>query len=269
MVGTAAANAIHGAQLLLAILALGVGLALQVGVNFANDYSDGVRGTDVERIGPDRLVATGKATPSAVKMAAFGSFRRRGGAGAHPGRAERILVAAWRWHRGDRRGLVLHRIRQAVRVCGLGRGQRLHLLWPGGHARHDVHAGRFRHVVGGAGVVLARAVRGGDAARQQHPGHRDGCRRGQAHARSEGGRLPRPAVLFGVRDAAAAVLGVHRVRAAVGVAHAATDPAVAATRDGDAVARGAVTRPDVPRHQRGWLPLRRDPRGGHRPLSAR
>ena len=74
LVGTAAANAIGGSQLLLSILALGVGLALQVGVNFANDYSDGVRGTDVDRIGPDRLVATGKATPSAVKMAAFGSF---------------------------------------------------------------------------------------------------------------------------------------------------------------------------------------------------
>jgi len=74
LVGTAAANAIGGSRLLLSILALGVGLALQVGVNFANDYSDGVRGTDVERIGPDRLVATGKATPSAVKRAAFGSF---------------------------------------------------------------------------------------------------------------------------------------------------------------------------------------------------
>jgi len=74
LVGTAAANAIGGAQFLLSILALGVGLALQVGVNFANDYSDGVRGTDLNRIGPDRLTSTGKATPSAVKMAAFGSF---------------------------------------------------------------------------------------------------------------------------------------------------------------------------------------------------
>lgn len=74
MVGSAAANAVGDSDWLLAMLALGVGLALQVGVNFANDYSDGVRGTDVDRIGPDRLVATGKATPSAVKGAAFGSF---------------------------------------------------------------------------------------------------------------------------------------------------------------------------------------------------
>lgn len=74
LVGTAAAAETNEASLLLALLALGVGLALQVGVNFANDYSDGVRGTDVNRIGPDRLVATGKATPSAVKGAAFGAF---------------------------------------------------------------------------------------------------------------------------------------------------------------------------------------------------
>jgi 1,4-dihydroxy-2-naphthoate octaprenyltransferase len=74
LVGTAAANALGSSSLLLAVLALGVGLALQVGVNFANDYSDGVRGTDVDRIGPDRLVATGKATPSAVRAAGVGSF---------------------------------------------------------------------------------------------------------------------------------------------------------------------------------------------------
>lgn len=55
-------------------LALIVSLALQVGVNFANDYSDGVRGTDDQRVGPMRLIASGLATPSAVKRAAFGCF---------------------------------------------------------------------------------------------------------------------------------------------------------------------------------------------------
>jgi 1,4-dihydroxy-2-naphthoate octaprenyltransferase len=54
--------------------ALVVSLALQVGVNFANDYSDGVRGTDEVRVGPVRLVASGLASPSAVKRAAFGAF---------------------------------------------------------------------------------------------------------------------------------------------------------------------------------------------------
>src|SRR6188472_975388 len=57
-----------------ALLALVVALALQVGVNYANDYSDGIRGTDSERVGPMRLVGSGTATPSAVKRAAFLAF---------------------------------------------------------------------------------------------------------------------------------------------------------------------------------------------------
>jgi len=58
----------------LALLAFGVAAALQVGVNYANDYSDGVRGTDVERVGPMRLTASGAAAPSRVKRAAFALF---------------------------------------------------------------------------------------------------------------------------------------------------------------------------------------------------
>lgn len=57
-----------------ASLALFVSLALQVGVNYSNDYSDGVRGTDDNRVGPIRLTATGLASPDAVKRAAFISF---------------------------------------------------------------------------------------------------------------------------------------------------------------------------------------------------
>jgi 1,4-dihydroxy-2-naphthoate octaprenyltransferase len=57
-----------------AALALKVGVWLQVGVNFANDYSDGVKGTDENRIGPTRLVASGLASAKAVKNAAFISF---------------------------------------------------------------------------------------------------------------------------------------------------------------------------------------------------
>ena len=57
-----------------AALALKVGLWLQIGVNFANDYSDGVKGTDENRIGPTRLVASGLASAKAVKNAAFVSF---------------------------------------------------------------------------------------------------------------------------------------------------------------------------------------------------
>ncbi len=57
-----------------AAAALVVALAVQIGTNFANDYSDGVRGTDEVRVGPVRLVASGLKAPLAVKRAAFASF---------------------------------------------------------------------------------------------------------------------------------------------------------------------------------------------------
>ncbi len=57
-----------------ALLALVVALALQIGVNYANDYSDGVRGTDERRVGPVRLVAAGVAAPRQVLRAALGCF---------------------------------------------------------------------------------------------------------------------------------------------------------------------------------------------------
>lgn len=66
------------AVLVRAALALAVALSLQIGVNYANDYSDGVRGTDDDRVGPFRLTASGAAQPGTVKAAAFGSL----GAGA-------------------------------------------------------------------------------------------------------------------------------------------------------------------------------------------
>ena len=64
-----------------ALLALVVALALQVGVNFANDYSDGVRGSDATRVGPVRLVAAGLAPARQVLLAAFGCFFVAGLAG--------------------------------------------------------------------------------------------------------------------------------------------------------------------------------------------
>ena len=59
---------------LTALLALVVSLSLQIGVNYANDYSDGIRGTDNDRIGPSRITAGGLAKPVQVKSAAFISF---------------------------------------------------------------------------------------------------------------------------------------------------------------------------------------------------
>jgi 1,4-dihydroxy-2-naphthoate octaprenyltransferase len=57
-----------------AVGALVVALAIQIGTNYANDYSDGIRGTDDTRVGPIRLTAAGLATPSAVKRAALVAF---------------------------------------------------------------------------------------------------------------------------------------------------------------------------------------------------
>lgn len=56
------------------VLALTVGIWLQIGVNFANDYSDGIKGTDDDRVGPIRLVASGLASANSVKRAALVSF---------------------------------------------------------------------------------------------------------------------------------------------------------------------------------------------------
>jgi 1,4-dihydroxy-2-naphthoate polyprenyltransferase len=70
VVGTGAAAYLDGFVWWKALLALGVALALQIGVNYANDYSDGIRGTDENRVGPLRLVGSKVATPAQVKTAA-------------------------------------------------------------------------------------------------------------------------------------------------------------------------------------------------------
>ena len=98
IVGTAAAAAnrdveegTKGANLGLALLALIVSCCLQVGVNYANDYSDGIRGTDEERVGPVRLVGQRLADPANVKLMAFTFF----GIGAFVGFALVALSQAW------------------------------------------------------------------------------------------------------------------------------------------------------------------------------
>jgi 1,4-dihydroxy-2-naphthoate octaprenyltransferase len=81
LVGTAAAagmngdaNSLKGLVIWRFVAALVVSLALQIGVNYANDYSDGVRGTDADRVGPMRLTGSGRKKPGSVKRAAFLSF---------------------------------------------------------------------------------------------------------------------------------------------------------------------------------------------------
>ena len=90
LVGTGAAAYLDGFVWWKALLALGVALTLQIGVNYANDYSDGIRGTDENRVGPLRLVGSKVATPGQVKTAAFICF----GVGAVLGI---ILCATTNW----------------------------------------------------------------------------------------------------------------------------------------------------------------------------
>ena len=89
--GTGAAAALQAADLPRAGLALLVSLALQLAVNYANDYSDGIRGTDDERVGPFRLTGSGAAAPAAVRNAAFACF----GLAAAAGLALVALSGAW------------------------------------------------------------------------------------------------------------------------------------------------------------------------------
>lgn len=74
LVGTAVAHAAGQTVAWRALAALVVSLGIQVGTNYANDYSDGMRGTDEARVGPVRLVAGGLASPVSVKRAAIASF---------------------------------------------------------------------------------------------------------------------------------------------------------------------------------------------------
>jgi 1,4-dihydroxy-2-naphthoate polyprenyltransferase len=81
VVGTGAAAALGGFRLVPALLALLVALALQVAVNYANDHSDGRRGTDADRVGPMRLVGSGAASARSVLVAALLAFAVAGVAG--------------------------------------------------------------------------------------------------------------------------------------------------------------------------------------------
>ncbi len=74
LVGTAIGISDAELNLITAVLAAIVGLSLQIAVNYANDYSDGIKGSDAVRTGPTRLVASGLATAAEVKRAALAAF---------------------------------------------------------------------------------------------------------------------------------------------------------------------------------------------------
>ena len=126
-------------------LALVVSLALQVGVNYANDYSDGVRGTD--DAGSDRCASSPPGWPRrrAVKRAAFIALRRRcrrrAGRSPRPRRGGSSLVGA----ASIARGLVLHRWPSALRLRRARRAVRLRVLRARRDGRHDLRRRRAPH----------------------------------------------------------------------------------------------------------------------------
>jgi 1,4-dihydroxy-2-naphthoate octaprenyltransferase len=89
--GSAAAQALHSFDPVRALLALLVALLLQIGVNYANDYSDGIRGIDDDRVGPLRLTGSGAAAPGQVRAAALLCF----GLAALAGAALVVLSRQW------------------------------------------------------------------------------------------------------------------------------------------------------------------------------
>ena len=91
LAGTGVAAYVDGVVWWKALLALVVSLALQVAVNYANDYSDGIRGTDDDRVGPMRLVGSGAAAPAAVRRSALLAF----GVAAAAGLALALTTSWW------------------------------------------------------------------------------------------------------------------------------------------------------------------------------
>ena len=135
LVGTGAAIAVGaGFHWVLALCCLVVAVSLQIAVNFANDYSDGVRGTDDHRVGPTRLTASGRVAPRAVLIAALIFF----GIAAVTGLAIVIRTQFWwlaepvreRWSRKITAYFVTGIIADivfAVLAFGLGRTVRIFL----------------------------------------------------------------------------------------------------------------------------------------------
>ena len=197
-----------------------VALALQVGVNYANDYSDGVRGTDKERKGPVRLTATGLATPGAVKRRRVPLVRR--GRGRGPGAlAGGRPVAAARRRRRHRRRVALHRRTQAVRLPRPRRGDGARVLRVRGDGRFRVRAGEVRARRGVVGLARRRAAGVRHPPRQQRARRPDRRGHRQAHARGSGrARRPRGACssrATSARSLAVVAIGITQPWALLGL----------------------------------------------------
>ena len=165
-----------------ALLALIVALALVVGVNYANDYSDGIRGTDDDRVGPLRLVGSAAAAPTAVRTAAIAALAVAALAGLTLVSLSRqwwligvgalCLAAAW-FYTGGRR---------PYGYAGLGEVAVFVFFGPRGRARNGDHPGRLARSAGGRRRGRRRRARVCGAGRQQPARHPHRRRGGEAHA---------------------------------------------------------------------------------------
>ena len=151
--GTGGAAWLHAACWWKALLALLVAVAMIIGVNYANDYSDGIRGTDDVRAGPLRLVGSKLAAPRAVLTAAMVSL----GVAAVAGVALAWFSAPWLIAVGVAciaGRLAVHRRLKAVRLSRARRGRGVRVLRPRRRAGHAVHPGAADRL-GGAGLAVA------------------------------------------------------------------------------------------------------------------
>ena len=181
IVGTAAAGEVIWWRFAAAAL---VAAGLQIGVNLANDYFDGVRGVDThERVGPPRITQSGAASPRAVLGAALLSIAVAGFAGLALALATRPVLVLVVGALGDRRGVALQRRASSLRGTRARGGHGVRVLRAGRDVRHRVRDGRDR--AGGRVVVRGRhgAARGRDPRGEQPPRHRNRRGRGEANAR--------------------------------------------------------------------------------------
>ena len=196
LVGTGAAAAVGDFRAGRALLALVVALALQVAVNYANDYSDGIRGTDTARVGPLRLVGSGVSSPAAVKRAAVLAFAVAAVAGlvlaaltawwlVAVGAA--AMLAAW-FYTGGARPYGYRALGEISVFVFFGLVATLGTTY--------VQAGRVTVAAVAGGVAVRRAgLR--DPGGQQPARHPDRQRHRQAHPRGGAGRPADPPALPG------------------------------------------------------------------------
>ena len=170
--------------------ALVVALALQVGVNYANDYSDGVRGTDRDRKGPLRLTATGTATPHAVRNAAALAFGVAAVVGPRAVARRRTRGCCSSASPPSPPPCSTPAARSRYGYLGLGEVHGARVLRVRRDRRLRVRAGRAGARRGVVGLARRRAARVRDPPRQQRPRHPD-RRASRASARSRCGSARR------------------------------------------------------------------------------